>query len=183
MEHTNESAKVQQTKHLLAAQLIELLEDKPLRKISVNDICQKALISRSAFYSHFEDKYQLLRYCMEERTDQWQIAAKDRTAQDVILYILDDILKKRKLFYHIFMDEIDREQAAVLQKCMVRIFEDKLKELEQSGEKLPGPLPIVSAFLAGGIVHATVQWIQNDFDISKEEMADCSYQLISAILR
>lgn len=183
MENRNESAKVQQTKHLLAAKLLELLEDKPLRKISVNDICQKALISRSAFYSHFEDKYQLLRYCMEEGTEQWLIAAKDRSAQDAILYILDDILKNRRLYNHIFIDEIDREQAAILQKGMVRIFEEKLKEIEQNGERLPGPLPIVSAFLGGGIVHATVQWIQNDFDVSKEEMADCSYRLISAILR
>ena len=37
--------------------LINLLHKKTFYKISVNELCAAAQVSRSAFYSHFDDKY------------------------------------------------------------------------------------------------------------------------------
>lgn len=95
MGNRNESAKVLQTKHLLASQLMELLKNRSLKKISVNDICQGALISRSTFYLHFEDKYRLLQYCFEKEIGRWETSTRGKTAQETILYILDAILEKK----------------------------------------------------------------------------------------
>ena len=42
---------------------IEILineNDKTFEEIKVSDICKKALINRSTFYSHYNDKYELL---------------------------------------------------------------------------------------------------------------------------
>ena len=42
---------------------IEILineKDKTFEEIKVSDICKKALINRSTFYSHYNDKYELL---------------------------------------------------------------------------------------------------------------------------
>ena len=39
--------------------LIDLLHKKTFYKISVNELCAAAQVSRSAFYSHFDDKYDL----------------------------------------------------------------------------------------------------------------------------
>lgn len=95
MGNRNESAKVLQTKHLLVSQLMELLKNRSLKKISVNDICQGALISRSTFYLHFEDKYRLLQYCFEKEVGRWETSTRGKTAQETILYILDAILEKK----------------------------------------------------------------------------------------
>ena len=61
-----EDLRVRRTKKLLADALKELMSEKPFEKIKVVDICEKALVHRATFYAHFEDKYQLLRYCMQD---------------------------------------------------------------------------------------------------------------------
>ena len=48
------------TKKVLFDALISLLEEMPFEEIKISDICDRALINRSTFYSHYQDKYELL---------------------------------------------------------------------------------------------------------------------------
>lgn len=47
---------------LLRKSLTELLMIKPLEQISIQELCDKAMISRGTFYNYFYDKYDLLNY-------------------------------------------------------------------------------------------------------------------------
>ena len=53
------------TLKILTLALTQLLQVKPFEKISVIDICEKALVPRATFYNYFEDKYDLLEYCWD----------------------------------------------------------------------------------------------------------------------
>ena len=59
-----------QTKHLLAESLQELMVTTPLEKISVNDIVDHAGVGRNTFYYHFEDIYDLLRWLCSIEAEQ-----------------------------------------------------------------------------------------------------------------
>ena len=48
------------TESLILDSFIELANKKSIEFISVTDICNKAKISRNAFYAHYEDKYDFL---------------------------------------------------------------------------------------------------------------------------
>ena len=61
-----EDLRVQRTYLLLKNALLELLAKKSFDEIKVNDICNLAMIHRTTFYSHFQDKYDLLEYCKQE---------------------------------------------------------------------------------------------------------------------
>ena len=50
------------TLKILTLALTQLLQVKPFEKISVIDICEKALVPRATFYNYFDDKYDLLQY-------------------------------------------------------------------------------------------------------------------------
>jgi len=52
------------TRQALSKGLFSLLEFKEFRRISVNEICAAARVSRPTFYTYFEDKYSLLNYCI-----------------------------------------------------------------------------------------------------------------------
>ena len=181
MNSNTVSMKVQQTRDMIAARFMSLIKNKPLKKVSVNDICESALISRSTFYLHFEDKYQLLRYCMEAEANRWLAAAKNTPAEDTINCILDNILENKNFYYYIFMDDSSKEETDILLSILTRIFSEKLTEKEQAGCDLPGPASILGAFYAGGIVSANIQWIQNDFNIPKEEIVKCQRKLLANI--
>ena len=52
--------RVIKTKKMIYTALVELMKEKTFEEIKVSDICEKALINRSTFYAHYEDKYELL---------------------------------------------------------------------------------------------------------------------------
>lgn len=179
MDSNAVSMKVQQTRRLIAASFMELMKSISFKKVSVNDICENALISRSTFYHHFEDKYQLLRYCMEGEAKRWLTVARDKTVEDAVACALDSILENKNFYHHIISDDSNTEEIGILHSIFVRFFTDRLLEKERAGFVLPGPASILGAFYAGGIVSANNHWILRDFNIPKEEMVECQKNLLS----
>lgn len=59
----------QATKRMMEASLKKLLLQKPLPKITINDITDDCGISRMTFYYHFKDIYDLVEWaCVEDAT-------------------------------------------------------------------------------------------------------------------
>lgn len=68
------------TKTVIRQALFDMLQEKPINKITVTDICKLADINRSTFYSYYEDVYALLTSIQNElfenvvftlTTDNW----------------------------------------------------------------------------------------------------------------
>lgn len=59
-------ARVRRTRDALGDALIELMQQKPFDTITVQDVLDRAHISRSTFYSHYSDKDDLLMSDAEE---------------------------------------------------------------------------------------------------------------------
>ena len=59
MYNKKQDLRVVKTKRLLYDTLIDLMKEMPFEEIKVSDICNRALINRSTFYSHYSDKYDL----------------------------------------------------------------------------------------------------------------------------
>ncbi|GAA3344578.1 TetR/AcrR family transcriptional regulator [Lysinibacillus fusiformis] len=55
-----EDVRVYKTKKSITEAFIILLNEKDFNQITIKDICSRSLISKSTFYSHFVDKYDLL---------------------------------------------------------------------------------------------------------------------------
>ena len=58
------------TKRALSQALGELLEEKPLDKITISSITDRCGLTRNTFYYHFEDIYDLLRWEFERQSDK-----------------------------------------------------------------------------------------------------------------
>ena len=54
------------TKKILFETLLKLMKQKNFDKIKISDICEEALINRSTFYAHYQDKYELLDDLVED---------------------------------------------------------------------------------------------------------------------
>jgi len=62
----NMHRKVRYTRMVIRDALMELMKSKSILSISIKDICELADISRSTFYAHYKDQYDLLRQIEEE---------------------------------------------------------------------------------------------------------------------
>ena len=68
-----ENRKTRYTKMVLQDSLFELMEKKPIEKITIKELCENADINRTTFYAHYSDQYDLLAK-IENETISW---AKD----------------------------------------------------------------------------------------------------------
>lgn len=60
-----EKISARRTYTLLQQAFFKLLTEKPFEKITLKELCDTAMIPRSTFYRYFEDKYDLLGYCLQ----------------------------------------------------------------------------------------------------------------------
>ena len=89
-----------QTKHLLAESLQELMVTTPLEKISVNDIVDHAGVGRNTFYYHFEDKYDLVNWYFQSGITQFLVERGAYTSWDSLLAAIKDyFFGENKVFY------------------------------------------------------------------------------------
>ena len=60
MRDINKDLRVIRTKESIQDALVELIEEKGFEAITVKDITTRAKINRGTFYSHYQDKYDLI---------------------------------------------------------------------------------------------------------------------------
>lgn len=84
------------TKHALAASLKHLMAQKPLQKITIQEIADGCHMKRQNFYYHFEDIYDLVRWMFQEEAISL-IANRLRasTWQDGLLHIFEYLQENR----------------------------------------------------------------------------------------
>lgn len=58
--------RVKRTRQLLQGAMIDLMQEKPVESVTVQDITERAGVNRATFYAHFEDKNALLNYMVRE---------------------------------------------------------------------------------------------------------------------
>ncbi len=54
-----------------------LLSSKAFEEVTVGELCEKAMLPRATFYNYFDDKYDLLQYCLMTARDQLDSGYRD----------------------------------------------------------------------------------------------------------
>jgi len=93
----------QTTKRALEASLKNLLLQKPLNKITINDIAEDCGISRMTFYYHFKDIYDLVEWaCVEDATRALKGKKTYNTWQEGFLNIFHAIEDNKPFILNVY---------------------------------------------------------------------------------
>lgn len=172
----------QRTKIMFSEALFRLVGKRSFRKISVGDICREAMLSRSAFYAHFEDKYKLLSYGLSQMLRRQADAERSRSLEEQMLSVLIGIQENRRTFHNMFMADLTMELMEVFQAVFAEAVRERLMEYQRSGMELSGNIEFVSAFLTGGFANVVLNWIRENCATPAEEIAHCQCELLEQIL-
>ncbi|MDN6843038.1 MAG: TetR/AcrR family transcriptional regulator, partial [Staphylococcus equorum] len=82
-----EDRRVRKTKTAIKNAFIQLLEEKDLEKITIQNITQLADVNRGTFYLHYEDKYILL----SDMEDEYTLALSSAVDFDKVIMQNDDL--------------------------------------------------------------------------------------------
>ena len=98
------------TKYALESSLKKLLLQKPLDKITINDLTEDCGISRMAFYYHFKDIYDLVEWaCMEDASRALQGKKTYDTWQEGLAQIFEAVLENKPFIMNVY-HSVSREQ-------------------------------------------------------------------------
>src|SRR5579859_807977 len=66
--------RIRRTRGLLSNALVELMQEKSIDKITVQEVLDRATVGRSTFYLHYRDKDDLLLCVLEDGLETWSTA-------------------------------------------------------------------------------------------------------------
>ncbi|MDL2327326.1 TetR/AcrR family transcriptional regulator [Ruminococcaceae bacterium OttesenSCG-928-A11] len=174
--------RIVKTKRALATAMLCLLEKQPFGKITVNDLCQEALVSRSAFYAHFEDKYDLLHFCIQALKQRLFDESEGMDIQGRLQNVLENIQANVKIVRNLMMAELDAELMVMFRRTFLQDFERMLDARQIDGSTLPGPPEIMAAYFSSGVTSAIMTWVSGGMACSTGEMAACLLALLPGMM-
>ncbi|MBW5396127.1 TetR/AcrR family transcriptional regulator C-terminal domain-containing protein [Brachyspira pilosicoli] len=178
--------KVNKTKKILEDALGALLEEKPFEEIRVIDICSKANMHRSTFYTYFNDKYELLKSKLDEYEakfleDLQRYKIEDKLKDfhiDIMIKILQYFYFNRKYLKIIFQNNKDNSITKILQKYLESYVIEGVKDMKLAKPDKPYFFNVMGAFYSGAFITVISEWILNDCTIKPQELAECISDII-----
>lgn len=164
-------SKVHITKKALAASLKELIEEKPLDKITIQDIANKSDVNRQTFYYHFQDKYDLVNWiyyteAVESVSDYSNFDHWSTAIHKILTY-----LNENKLFY-IKALKIDGQNSFnnYLYEITHEIIKKVIDEVSVEMDVSEKDKNFIADFYTHAFVGLTVQWIKGGLKETPESM-------------
>ena len=75
--------RIEKTERAIKQAFMELRAEKPLEKIRVKELCDRACINKSTFYAHYQDIYALANAMEDEMVEAVVASLPNLTARDV----------------------------------------------------------------------------------------------------
>ena len=154
--------RVQKTQRAIHGALAELLRRQPFGKITVYDICEQAMVSRTAFYAHYYDKYDLLEQTLvplRQRLADLYFAGNDQALEDYACGLLRD---NHAIIAHV-LEDADREVLALLLRFFASRQEDAQEEAGEAQQAF-------SDFLAGGLWNSVLMQLRRIGSTTEPEL-------------
>lgn len=151
------------TKIAISYAFKELLLEKPINKITVNDITEKCEINRQTFYYHFHDVMELLEWICEVAVEN---ALKEKktydTWQEGFLSVFEIMKKDKPFITNIYRYAPKDYLYKYLYRVTYQLLYDVLNEKAQGMIVREEDKQFISNFYKYGFVGLVIEWIEKD---------------------
>ena len=161
------------SRKLITRALADLLQEKPLDKITVTDVVRRAEVNRGTFYAHYTDIPGVLRCLIEQIFDRIRQAALDASCQPLevphaLLAAIQEILEEDTEFCRKVMTS---SASAQMEDQLVQLMLDYLLQHEDLfGFGNHEEYDMTIRFCAGGLATLYRTWFAGLLPISLDEL-------------
>ena len=185
MQTKKEDRRTSYSKRMIKESLYEMMKEKPLNKISVTEICERADVNRSTFYAYYTDIYNLHQSIVEDffvlqknvikhikESIKQKNALSEFTYSDfyrIAYYYLETVKDNTELYRFIFNQNADNTVHASFAKITYQTIREVLNPLivAERAEELKKAF----TFVAGGTTALIIKWMENNCDTPLEALA------------
>jgi AcrR family transcriptional regulator len=175
-------ARVRRTRDALGDALVALMQEKPFDTITVQDVLDRADVSRSTFYSHFSDKDDLLMSDADEFFEALSMALSLHGDKS------DRVFPVKEFFAHVreartFLNALAasgkiHENFELAQGHFERGIERRLGELAKGANIPARERPALACAHAGALLSLLKWWIDRGMKESAEEMDSLFHRMV-----
>jgi AcrR family transcriptional regulator len=171
--------RVRRTHKLLWEALMAELSERTFEEITVTDICERAMVHRTTFYKHYEDKYALLEQGIRQMYDDLlaEEEHKPPSAYSVehpppYFIRLFEHAEQHQHFYKLMLcgEGIGHFQKLV-KEYIAEVVSAKVRELPPANQHPTVPPAMHAHFVAGAALSLLAWWLENDMPFSPHQMA------------
>lgn len=168
--------RIRRTRTALKSALLFLLSRRQFNKISVNDLCEEAVVSRTAFYAHFEDKYALLKFALEGIEKDIGDFEREHTDRENIISMNEYVQKNANLLKNL-MDESNTEVMNILIGMLVKDVSRKICVADNPSSY---DHALVN-FCAGGFANLLLWQLRNNFPMASGNFGEYVDKLLRTL--
>ena len=173
------------SRKLINRALADLLQEKPLDKITVTDVVNRAEINRGTFYAHYRDIPDVINHLIQQTFSHIRsvISEPDQQLEDMPRLLLEQvrsILEEDMFFYKKILNS---SAAPLMQEQLVEFVLDYLlqnKDSFYSGSQEQYELAI--RFCAGGLSNLYRDWFAGKLDCDLNELTRMGEALIRWVI-
>lgn len=179
-----EDLRVIKTKKSLYEGLLRLMKDKSFEEIKVSEICQAAIVNRSTFYDHFNDKYELLasliqdleKELVEKLNEKRNFSNIKEYYISMIETLFQHISKNSSIYSSIIKTNNNGIASDMFRDAMLTDVENHLESFSQTPMEVP--VGIVSIFYVSAVINVCIEYVKQPNKYSMEEILHYLDQLI-----
>lgn len=162
---------VQFTKKAIVEAFLELLNKKPLDKITVKEIVDSCGINRNTFYYHFEDIHALLTFVIDGEVERVIAEHADvKSLEEGFIEAAHFALSNKRAVYHIY-NSVSREE---LERYLNSIAEEVLRRMvegmEVAGDVSPPARELIIHFYKYGLSGMVMAWVGEGMKADPEQL-------------
>lgn len=183
MNNPLENRRSQRTAALVRRAFTDLLAEKPIQRITVREVCQKAGINRSTFYAHYQDIYDLRGKIEEEMLADFQrvlaplLGPEPPTPLQVTREIYRCLQENADVCTVTLGENGDKD---FILRLLSLGRESYLKAYSQHlRQATPRQLEYFYAFVSGGHMELLRKWVEEGMSTPVEEMAQLAENLMA----
>ncbi|ACS98893.1 TetR/AcrR family transcriptional regulator [Paenibacillus sp. JDR-2] len=179
--------RVRKTKEVLKSSFLTLLQEKSVNHISITELVQLADCTRATFYTHYEQKEDLLDEMIEEKFEEMTAAyRKPYVGLSVVdfnelpsasIELFDHFIENR-IFYKTMLDpQTGYNYREKLTKRMDRLFRQEFDFMVTEPDT-PIDTKLFSTYRIHGIIGLILEWIDSGFEQSTAYMNEQLIQIL-----
>lgn len=171
-----EDLRIVRTRRLLSSTLLDMMEEQSIEKISVINLCNRAMVNRATFYAHFEDKYHLLSFALEELKDglyadftkDTKFTTPSHTVNSLLIMAVGFFFDEHNHIANILRYNRNGKVINSIQDSIAQSIKYQLSKYKEAYD-VKIPIQVLSNFIAGGMMSTAIWCIDNPDKYSREE--------------
>lgn len=184
MKNKGQDVRTQRSRQLLADALIELMMEKPIAKITVNEVVKRSGVARTTFYAQFSDKEDFVEQIIADKLTELREAVMPKFDMTDKKLSDDEIRQFNDIYYVNYYTEFTKNKdffIAMLSENGVPGFRDKLTDNgiaaytyvfeHAQTQQFPLPPKYIIQYIVGAHIELGYQMLKGGFVESPEYMA------------